>query len=108
MAVRIRLARIGRKKKPFYRIVIANSTSPRDGRFIEKIGTYDPLLDSKERVILKVDRVEHWLNQGAEPSEVVIRFIKSANIQLPIRLQNKVNRKVQTTKPPKQALGQPS
>ena len=82
MALRIRLARGGSKKHPFYRVVVADSRSPRDGRFGEKIGTYNPLLDREnpERVVLKKDRAEYWLSVGAQPSERVELFL--ANIGL--------------------------
>ncbi len=70
MAVRIRLKRIGAKKRPFYRIVVADSRSPRDGRFIETLGTYNPLANPAE-VHVKLDRVRLWLSQGALPSETV-------------------------------------
>jgi small subunit ribosomal protein S16 len=77
MALSIRLARGGAKKRPYYRIVVADSRSPRDGRFIEKIGTYNPLLakDSPERVKLDADRAAHWLKVGAQPSDRVARFL---------------------------------
>ena len=67
MALRIRLSRGGAKKRPFYRIVVADSRSPRDGRFIERVGTYNPLLakDDARRVTLKKDRIEYWLGVGA-------------------------------------------
>jgi small subunit ribosomal protein S16 len=70
MAVRIRLARHGAKKRPFYRIVVADNDSPRDGRFLENVGTYNPLMDPAE-VTLKVDRIQHWLQQGAVPTDTV-------------------------------------
>lgn len=73
--VRIRLRRMGAKKKPFYRIVVADKRSPRDGRFIETIGTYDPLTEP-ETVELKLDRAAHWLSVGAQPSEAVARLLK--------------------------------
>jgi small subunit ribosomal protein S16 len=77
MALSIRLARGGAKKRPYYRIVVADSRSPRDGRFIEKIGTYNPLLakDSPERVKLDAERAAHWLKVGAQPSDRVARFL---------------------------------
>ena len=70
MAVRIRLARQGKKKAPHYRIVAADSKAPRDGKFIEKLGTYNPLKDPAEVSLVK-DRVQHWLDNGAQPSETV-------------------------------------
>jgi small subunit ribosomal protein S16 len=82
MALRIRLARGGAKKRPFYRIVVADSRSPRDGRFIEKIGTYNPMVarDHPERLTLDADRAKHWLGVGALPSDRVARFLASADI----------------------------
>ena len=77
MAVKIRLKRMGQKKAPFYRIVVADSRSPRDGRFIEEIGTYDPNL------AIKVDEeaAKKWLNNGAQPTEVVGKIFKAAGIE---------------------------
>ena len=77
--VRIRLRRMGAKKKPFYRLVIAHKESPRDGRFIEIVGTYDPRTQP-ETVELKTDRVNHWLSTGAQPSESVGRILRKLNI----------------------------
>ena len=83
MSLKIRLARAGAKKRPYYRIVIADSRSPRDGRYIEKIGTYDPLLPkgSPERVRLDQDRAKHWLSQGAQPTDRVLRFLDTAGLR---------------------------
>jgi small subunit ribosomal protein S16 len=83
MALAIRLSRGGAKKRPYYRIVVADSRSPRDGRFIEKLGTYNPLLakDSPERVKLDADRISHWLSVGAQPSDRVLRFLDAAGIR---------------------------
>ena len=83
MAVAIRLARGGSKKRPYYRIVIADSRNARDGRFIEKIGTYNPLLakDSPERVKLDTERASHWLSVGAQPSDRVARFLDAAGVR---------------------------
>jgi small subunit ribosomal protein S16 len=77
MSLRIRLARGGAKKRPFYRIVVADSRSPRDGRFIERIGSFDPMLpkDHPNRVSFKEERVKHWLGVGAQPSDRVARFL---------------------------------
>ena len=82
MAMKIRLARGGSKKRPFYRIVAADSRMPRDGRFIEKLGTYNPLLpkDSPERVSVQIDRVKDWLSKGAQPTDRVARFLESAGV----------------------------
>src|SRR6476619_6984729 len=83
MALAIRLSRGGAKKRPYYRIVVADSRAPRDGRFIEKLGTYNPLLakDSPERVKLDSDRISHWLSVGAQPSDRVLRFLDAAGIR---------------------------
>lgn len=80
MAMKIRLARGGSKKRPFYRVVAADSRMPRDGRFIEKLGTYNPLLpkDSEDRVKLNMERVQHWLDQGAKPTDRVARFLEAS------------------------------
>ena len=77
MSVKIRLKRMGSKKRPFYRIVVADSRSPRDGRFIETVGTYNPLTDP-ETVTLKEEKFKNWLNNGAQPSDTV-RNILSRN-----------------------------
>ena len=83
MAVAIRLARGGSKKRPYYRVVVTDSRNSRDGRFIEKVGTYNPLLakDSPERVKLDADRISHWLYVGAQPSDRVLRFLDAAGIK---------------------------
>ena len=82
MALKIRLARGGAKKRPFYRIVVADSRSPRDGRFIERLGTYNPILgsDHPDRVVLKEERIRHWLDRGARPSDRVAKFLGQAEI----------------------------
>lgn len=82
MALSIRMSRGGAKKRPFYRIVVADSRDPRDGRFIERIGTYNPLLakDSPERVKLDSARASHWLSVGAKPSDRVARFLDAAGL----------------------------
>ena len=81
MSVKIRLARAGTKKRPFFAIVIADERSPRDGRFIEKIGTFDPLMPKKtERVVVDTDRVKHWLSKGAQPTDRVLRFLDAAGL----------------------------
>jgi small subunit ribosomal protein S16 len=77
--VRIRLRRMGAKKKPTYRIVVADQHSPRDGRFIEVLGTYDPRTEP-ETVDLKTDRAAHWLRVGAQPSDGVVRILRRANL----------------------------
>jgi len=82
MALSIRLARGGAKKRPYYRIVVADSRSPRDGRFIEKIGTYNPLLakDNPERVTLDAEKAKEWLEKGAQPTDRVLRFLDAAGV----------------------------
>ena len=82
MALSIRMSRGGAKKRPFYRIVVADGRAPRDGRFIERIGTYNPLLpkDSAERVKLDSERARHWLSVGAQPSDRVARFLDAAGL----------------------------
>ena len=82
MSVKIRLARGGTKKRPYFRVVVADERAPRDGRFIEKVGTYNPLLpgDSPERVKLDLDRIKHWLSKGAQPTDRVLRFLDSAGV----------------------------
>ena len=82
MPVRIRLSRAGAKKRPFYRIVIADSRRSRDGKFIERIGTYNPMLkkDNLERVKINLDRAKHWLSKGAKPSDRVIIFLSNMGI----------------------------
>ena len=108
MAVKIRLARGGAKKRPYYRVVVADARAPRDGAFIEKIGTYNPLLKKgdENRVTLKAERIEHWLAHGAQPTERVIGFIKEAGIKLPDSIMRKMDMKVkaQTTKPSRKEL----
>jgi len=82
MSLKIRLSRGGAKKRPFYRIVVADSRSPRDGRYIEKIGTFNPLLprDSAERIQLDVERAKHWLSNGALPTDRVHRFLDAEGL----------------------------
>ena len=82
MAINIRLARGGSKKRPYYKIVVADARSPRDGRFIEKIGNYNPLLakDNEQRVQLDADRAKHWLGVGAQPTDRVARFLDQAGV----------------------------
>ena len=75
MAVKIRLTRHGAKKRPFYRIVVADSESPRDGKFLENVGTYNPLVDPAE-VSLKIERIKYWMDQGAKPSDTVKSLLK--------------------------------
>ncbi|MDJ0278831.1 30S ribosomal protein S16 [Sphingomonas sp. 2R-10] len=83
MALSIRLSRGGSKKRPYYRIVVADARSPRDGRFIEKIGTYNPLLgkEDEKRVVLDAERATHWLGVGAQPTDRVARFLDKAGVK---------------------------
>jgi small subunit ribosomal protein S16 len=83
MAISIRLSRGGSKKRPYYRIVVADARSPRDGKFIEKIGNYNPLLakDAPERIVLDADRAKHWLSVGAQPTDRVARFLDLAGVR---------------------------
>jgi len=83
MALSIRLSRGGSKKRPYYRIVVADARAPRDGRFIEKIGSFNPLLakDSPERVKLEAERAAHWLKMGAQPTDRVARFLDAAGLR---------------------------
>ena len=82
MALKIRLARGGAKKRPFYRIVIAENTAPRDGLFIEKVGTYNPMVakDHPQRLVVQEDRVKHWLSVGARPTDRVHKFLASLDL----------------------------
>lgn len=100
MTVKIRLARGGAKKRPYYRIVVANATAPRDGAFIEKVGTYNPLLNQEngDRITLKQDRINYWLSQGAKPTERVALFLKSAGIDLPHAIKKEMEIKMKSRK----------
>jgi small subunit ribosomal protein S16 len=92
MSLKIRLTRGGAKKRPFYRIVVADARSPRDGRFIEKVGTFNPLLakDDANRVTLVTERIAHWLSVGAQPTDRVLRFLDAAGLaKRPARLNPK-------------------
>ena len=90
MALKIRLTRQGAKKRPFYRIVVADVRSPRDGRYIEILGTYNPMLakDDENRVTLKEDRIKHWLSVGAKPTDRVSGFLASASLGEKIERNN--------------------
>jgi small subunit ribosomal protein S16 len=83
MATSIRLSRGGSKKRPYYKIVVTDSRSPRDGRFIERIGSYNPLLakDDEKRVVLDVERAKHWVSVGAQPTDRVARFLDVAGVK---------------------------
>ncbi|MDB9715401.1 30S ribosomal protein S16 [Amylibacter sp.] len=95
MAMKIRLARGGSKKRPFYRVVAADSRMPRDGRYVEKLGTYNPLLakDSEDRVQLNMERVNYWLGQGAQPTERVVRFLEVAGVMEKTERNNPIKAK---------------
>lgn len=82
MATKIRLARAGAKKRPYYRIVVTDSRNPRDGRFIERVGSYNPSLSREDanRVVFDKERMEHWLATGAQPTERVERFLRNAGL----------------------------
>lgn len=82
MALKIRLARGGSKKRPFYRVVVAEATSPRDGRFVEKIGTYNPLLEQghAERLVINQERAQYWLSVGAQPTDRVHSFFATLGL----------------------------
>jgi small subunit ribosomal protein S16 len=102
MALKIRLARGGAKKRPFYKIVVADARSPRDGRFIEKLGTYNPMLPSEsgQRIILNEERVKHWLSVGAQPTDRLVRFFADRGlVKAPARPE-------QTKKPAPKAKAQ--
>ena len=100
MAIKIRLARGGSKKRPFYRIVAADSRMPRDGRFIEKLGTYNPLLpkDSEDRVKMDLERVQEWMSKGAQPTDRVARFLEAAGV-----MDKKTRNNPEKAKPGKKA-----
>lgn len=101
MALAIRLARGGAKKRPYYRVVVADSRMPRDGRYIEKVGTYNPMLakDDEKRVILQEDRVKEWIGKGAKPSDRVARFLEAAGLA-----EKKVRNNPNKAKPGQKAL----
>ena len=82
MALKIRLARGGSKKRPYYHVVVADARSPRDGRFLEKLGSWNPMLakDDAKRVELNAERVKHWLDNGAQPTDRVLRFLNEAGV----------------------------
>jgi small subunit ribosomal protein S16 len=82
MSVKIRLSRGGTKKRPYFYVVVADSAAPRDGRYIEQVGTHNPLLpkDNADRVNLKLDRIKHWLSMGAQPTDRVARFLDAAGV----------------------------
>lgn len=80
--LKIRLARVGRKNLPFYHIVVSQNTSPRDSNFLEKLGTYDPLVeDEKQKVVIKKERAEYWISVGAQPTEKVSKFLITQGVK---------------------------
>jgi small subunit ribosomal protein S16 len=82
MSVKLRLSRGGSKKRPYYYVVVANSQSPRDGKYIEQVGTFNPMLkkDDPTRVVLKTERIQHWLKSGAQPTDRVLRLLDAAGL----------------------------
>ncbi len=100
MALKIRLARAGSKKRPYYHIVIADVRAPRDGRFIERIGAYNPMLnkDDENRIKLDAERASHWLSVGAKPTDRVARFLDAADI-----LKREIRNNPNKAKPGKKA-----
>ena len=101
MAMKIRLARGGSRKRPFYRIVAADSRMPRDGRYVEKLGTYNPLLakDDENRVQMDMDRVNYWLGEGAQPTDRISRFLEAAGV-----VEKKERRNLKKGAPGKKAV----
>jgi small subunit ribosomal protein S16 len=99
MSLKIRLARGGAKKKPYYQIVVSDSRSPRDGKFIERVGSYNPVLKSEDpnRIILKTERVQEWLAKGAQPTDRVARFLDQAGLK-PRAARNNPNKAKPGTK----------
>ena len=95
MALKIRLSRGGSKKRPYYRIVLADARAPRDGRYIEKLGTYNPLLskDNEQRVVFDKERIEHWLKNGAKPTDRVTKFLAADKIIEDIERNNPIKAK---------------
>ena len=102
MPLRIRLSRGGTKKRPFYRIVVADSRSPRDGRFIERLGSFNPMLpqDHSDRLLFNKDRVKHWLDKGAKPSDRLARFFGGSGLTP----EYKFNDQTKKSKPKAKAL----
>ena len=89
MALKIRLSRGGAKKRPFYRIVVAEASAPRDGRYVERVGHYNPMVakDNDQRLIINGDRVKHWLGLGAQPTERVQKLLSSVSLTDPVKLR---------------------
>ncbi len=105
MALKIRLSRAGSKKRPVYRVVVADSRSPRDGRFIEKVGLYNPLLqkDNKDRIQLNLESIKEWISKGAKPTDKVARFLGEAGI-IPMPAQGNNPKKAQPKKKAQERL----
>ena len=102
MTVKIRLARAGAKKRPYYKIVVANADSPRDGKFLEKVGVYNPMLakEDENRVVLIQDRIKHWVSVGAQPTDRVEKFLEKAKL---IKTKSPVKRVVKKVSVKKQS-----
>ena len=100
MGLKIRMTRGGAKKRPFYSIVVADSRSPRDGRFLEKLGTYNPMLDKghPERLVMKTERIQHWLKMGALPSERIHRFLGDAGLMAKPEIRERPKKSAPRTK----------
>ena len=98
MGLKMRLARGGSKKRPYYRIVVADERTSRDGRFIEKVGTYNPMLpkDNSDRVRLVTDRVKYWLGEGAKPTDRVLRFLATSNLVGERTIPNQTKKNLQS------------
>ncbi len=105
MALKIRLSRAGSKKRPVYRVVVADSRSPRDGRFIEKVGLYNPLLqkDNKDRIQLNLESIKEWISKGAKPTDKVARFLGEAGV-IPMPAQGNNPKKAQPKKKAQERL----
>ena len=90
MALKIRLSRGGSKKRPFYRIVVAEASAPRDGRYVERIGHYNPMVakDNEQRLVVNGDRVKHWLGLGAQPTERVQKLLSAVSLTDPVKLRD--------------------
>lgn len=100
MSLKLRLARAGTKKRPYYHVVVTDARNPRDGRFIEKIGSYDPMLaDDSKRVTLDAERATHWLGVGAQPTDRVLRFLDAAGL-----LKREARNNPERAKPGKKAV----
>lgn len=95
--VRIRMKKMGRKHRPFYRVCAIDSRQPRDGRAIEELGTYDPMVrDTERRYVLKKERVEYWLKVGAQPSDRVVTLLKKVGVVLPVKAKKKRRKRNET------------